>query len=321
MNKLKPFVGYFLFIGLAAIVFFASAFLVVIFRTKNTTKFTMPELVGKHYVSVHNELTRLRLKVKIDEVRFPDKNDGEILSQSIPTGKKIETGSKLYLTVNNGIDRVVIPDVRGQNLKATEANLSKVLSGEHFVNIPIGAVTYIPAQEGQSPDTVVDQYPEPGKNTTTREKIYLLVTETKAGAGAKQELKFVSQPIGYVSKTLNKQRQPWKIIDIISTKNKSEAGIVQSAVLDNGVYLFKVHFYDAEKNVTGGFEKISYKHNGAGPYKVLIKELKEKPTEYVYMEPTNFGSEEIKIVFSKNSKIEVQILNKEGKVEKSFNFD
>ena len=131
LNKLKvvPALGYLLFITTGLIVFFIAAFLVVLLRTKSASSVMMPDLVGQQYTEVHNELMRLRLKVRIENKRYPEKNDGEIIYQSISAGKNVEAGAKLYLTVNNGMDRVKMPELKGQTLGNAKAALDKILSG------------------------------------------------------------------------------------------------------------------------------------------------------------------------------------------------
>ncbi|MDF3821498.1 PASTA domain-containing protein, partial [Leptospira sp. 96542] len=176
--KILPYSGYVLFISFGLLVFFVAAFLVVVVRTKEEQKVMMPSVIGKNYIEVHNELLRLQLKVRLETMRIPEKTDGIILSQSIDPGKEVEAGSKLYLTVNIGFDRVTMPDLKGQDLKRAKSILEKVLSGEVYVPLNIGGITYVPAVGDEPVDTVIDQIPLPGKETSSGEKVYLLVTES-----------------------------------------------------------------------------------------------------------------------------------------------
>ena len=83
IEKLKPFLGPFVFISASLLVFFFAAFTIVLFRTKGSNKITMPKLIGRSYLEVHNELSRLRLKIKLENEWYPDKMHGTILSQLV----------------------------------------------------------------------------------------------------------------------------------------------------------------------------------------------------------------------------------------------
>ena len=222
LNKLKvvPALGYILFITTGLIVFFIAAFLVV-FENK----------------------------------RYPEKNDGEILYQSISAGKAVEAGSKLYLTVNTGVDRVKMPDLKGQTLNNAKAALDKVLSGETYVTLSIGGITYIPVSAGQSPDTVVGQIPES----------YLVTQE--------------------------------------------------------GLYSFKVYYFETENKVQSGYEKISYKVDNTKPYKLQVQKLDDESITQNLFEDISFQKdEELKFVFYREGDVRVSLIGMDGDNEKSFKF-
>lgn len=64
-EKYLPIGGYVLFLAVGLLLFFSAAFLVVFVRTKSTAKVIVPDLIGKSYPEVHNELGRLQLKVRL----------------------------------------------------------------------------------------------------------------------------------------------------------------------------------------------------------------------------------------------------------------
>ena len=157
----------------------------------------MPNLLGRTYVEVHNELTRLRLKVKLESKRFPDKLDGMILYQSIAPGKPVEAGSKVFVTVNIGTDRLKMPELVGLHLDNAKAKLKSVLSSDTYVSLVIGGVTFVEAEEGQQPDTIIQQIPQAGKMISTSEKVYLLVTnpnvKNKKSTAIDKDTEFIGQ--------------------------------------------------------------------------------------------------------------------------------
>ena len=324
LNKLKvvPALGYILFIITGLIVFFIAAFLVVLLRTKSSSSIVMPDLVGQQYVEVHNELMRLRLKVRIENKRFPEKNDGEILYQSISAGKNVEAGSKLYLTVNTGVDRVTMPDLKGQTLNNAKAALDKVLSGETYVSLMIGGITYVPVSEGQSPETVVGQIPEPDKVITTREKIFLLVTEPDVKDKSSRIDDYKGLPFPLVSKILNVRKLKYKVSEILPTKDKRENGLIESYTSEsNGTYSFKVYFFEQENKVQSGYEKVTYKVDSSKPYKLQIQKMDDDSSIQNLFEDIPFQKEEeLKFVFYREGDIRISVIGMDGEKEKSIKF-
>ncbi len=317
-----PVLGYILFIGTGLAVFFISAFLVVLMRTKSNSNITMPNIMGQQYVDVHNELMRLRLKVRIDSKRYTEKNDGEIISQSIPAGKAIEAGSKLYITVNTGVDRLAMPDLKGQTLNTAKANLEKVLSGETYVNLEIASITYTAATEGQNPETVISQIPEAGKNITTREKVYLLVVESSSTDKSSKVENFKGQSFPHVAEFFRLKKIQYTVEEILISKEKKLNGIIESDSLQaDGSHTLKVFYFPKEHSLQSGYEKISYKIDTNSQYKLLQESIDNKSEYKTLFENINLKQNSLfNFVFYRvgNSKLTLYDMN--GKREKTFTF-
>ncbi len=309
--KIMPFSGYLLYFSLGLFFFFISAFMVILIRTKSDTNIIMPDLVGQNYIDVHNELMRLRLKVRIESKRFPDKNDGEILYQSISPGKKLESGSKLYLTVNDGVDRVIIPDFRGQQLNSARALIDKTLSGDTYVSMTIGGITYIPVSEGLSADTVVDQIPYPGKSTSTREKIYLLVTESgnKNDKASSLNNTLEGNPFPFVANSLQKQKIPFRLKEIINTKDRRDNGIVVKSEKAGNVIQLAVSLFPLEEKNIQGYETISFKPNANEKYSAKIQSLDtENPSTEIFSSLDLENGENFQYIFYRVGDVRVDLL-------------
>ncbi len=324
INKLKvvPALGYLLFITTGLIVFFIAAFMVVLLRTKSATSVMMPDLVGQQYTEVHNELMRLRLKVRIENKRYPEKNDGEIIYQSIAAGKNVEAGAKLYLTVNTGVDRLKMPELKGQTLNNAKSALDKVLSGETYVSLTLGGITYIPVAEGQSPETVVGQIPEPGKVITTREKIFLLVTEPDVKDKSSRVDDYKGMPFPLVARILNSKKTKYKISEILPSKDRRETGIIESySANSDGSISFKVFYFEPENKVQSGYEKVSYKVDSSKSYKLQIQNLNDDSNMQSLFEDISFQKEEeMKFIFYREGDVRVSVIGMDGDKEKSFKF-
>jgi len=349
-EKVKPLLGPLLFISSALLVFFFSAFLVIVFRTKVSQYVNMPDLLGRTYVEVHNELMRLRLKVKIEEENFPDKIDGLVLQQSIPAGKKVEAGSKLSVVVNVSVNKVSVPNVVGLHLDNARSKLQKVLTGDSYVELEVGGVTYIPAKDGLQPDTVIQQIPEAGKITSSKEKVYLLVTEPdikKQGSGFNVPIQWVDGYFPMVASALNYQKKKWKIEKLSKTQDRKENGLIESVQEKDGVHLFTVKYVPSHRKTESGLEVIEYDVGSTIAYttklEVLSKpkknldqveyveevlkgnvsnEKKEAEKEVlVLQEATQYSQgEKLTLVFYRYGNVKVEIVDESGKTKKGFSF-
>lgn len=323
LEKLKvlPTMGYVLFISAGLTLFFISAFLVVLLRTKSNSSITMPEIVGQEYIEVHNELQRLRLKVKLETKRIPEKNDGEILSQSIPAGKTIEAGSKLYLVVNKSIDKLQMPDLKGQSLSNAKSKLEKVLAGETFVSLEIAGITYVKATEGKTPETVISQIPESGKNITTKDKIFLLVVEPSFNEKSSLNRNFKGQSFPLVANSFLVSKTPYQITEIVPTKVRKESGIIEEdKILENGAHELKVFYFNPENKVSSGFEKISYKIDTTKEYKFIEESLDEKKEKTIF-ENIKFSKDQtFNFLIYREGNIKLSLYDMQGNREKTFTF-
>lgn len=317
-----PLLAYLIFIGTGLVIFFLAAFLVVLVRTKTSSRLVMPDVVGQNYIDVHNELTKLRLKVQLETKRYPDKNDGEILYQSIPAGKVIEAGSKLYLTLNVSVDRIVVPELKGLQLNAAKALLSKVLSGDVYVQMEIGGITYVPSTEGIAPETVIDQIPEAGKITNTREKIYLLVTESKAKESS-LNFPMENQPFPFVAFALSERKKNFFIKEIIPLKSPKENGLIQKVEQIGGDYNFTVNYYDFEKKPLQGYEKLVFKPETTTEYtaKLYSEANQEKPLKKLFTNLKITGGISFPFIFYRNGNVKIEIEDATKKILKTFRFE
>jgi hypothetical protein len=275
--KILPYSGYVLFLSLGLLLFFVAAFLVVVVRTKDEQKITMPSVIGKNYIEVHNELQRLQLKVRLETMRIPEKTDGIILSQSIDPGKEVEAGSKIYLTVNIGFDRVTIPDLKGQDLKRARAILEKVLSGEVYVPLQLGAITYVPAVGDEPPDTVIDQIPLPGKETHSGEKIYLLVTEGTAERKSSMldgnknlERDLTGIPTPFAIDILQRKKIPYRITEIKKAEMREQSGLTENVKITSVGAEIVSFLHKAEEKLNYIYETVTYTIDDNDSYSAIL---------------------------------------------------
>ena len=306
-----------LFISSGLIVFFISAFMVLNLRTKSAADVIVPDLIGKKYIEIHNELVRLQFRVHIEQKRHPEKSDGIILKQSIAAGKSVETGSKLYLTVNTGVDIAKMPDLKNMHLNSAISSLDNVLSGEIYIKLALGGVTYITASD-QPPETVISQIPEPGTMVDSSQKVYLLVTEPEA---KKKISDLILQPFPIVAKKLNSEKSSWRIKEFISTKKREEDGLVKSVENQSGKLNFQVYYLEKKRFEDSGYEKISYPVTKSGKYRIVLEKEKDgKILEDILLESERNSGENLETVFYRKGEAVVKIFN-ENEMVKDFTFE
>ncbi len=276
--KILPYSGYVLFLSLGLLLFFVAAFLVVVVRTKDEQKITMPSVIGKNYIEVHNELQRLQLKVRLETMRIPEKTDGLVLAQSISAGKEVEAGSKIYLTVNIGFDRVTIPDLKGQDLKRARAVLEKVLAGDVYVPIQIAGITYVPSVGDEPVDTVIDQIPHAGKETHSGEKIYLLVTEGTSEKKASLldnnrtlDKDLVGIPVPFAIDILQRKKIPYRLTEIKKSETREGSGLVATASLSATGATLTAFLHKAEEKLKYAYESVSYTIDDDDSYSAVLQ--------------------------------------------------
>ncbi|MCC5813337.1 MAG: PASTA domain-containing protein [Leptospira sp.] len=321
MNKILKLRGYFLFLSLGLVIFFLGALIVVLVRTKSSSSVTMPSLVGKNYNNVHNELVRLRLKILLEEARIPEKNEGEVLSQSVSPGKAIETGSHVYLTVNTGFDRVEMPNLKGQSLERATELLGKVLSGEIYVSMPIGGITYVEAGEGESANSVIEQIPEPGKITHSGEKVYLLVATASTKPGKKSDQSsFINQPLPFVAEALNRKKLPWRVIGWEKSLNRESNGLVMEEKSESNTWEFKVNRIEDYNRIEEGYEFLTWKAPKDGVYQVQLVKGELGKLETVYLPAPKKKGEEINLAFYRQGKLTANIMTIDEKVVDSVSW-
>lgn len=312
-------ISFFLSLGLG--IFFLSALLIILVRTKSSITITMPPLVGKNYVMVHNELNRLQLKVILEVVNIPEKNDGEILSQSVPPGKILDVNSHVYLTVNQGYDRVEIPNLKGQSLERAKEILKNVLAGDYYVSLKIGGITYVEREGNELPETVIDQIPEPGKITNSSERIYLLVTKPSQDATLKildnkLEFEYHKKPLPFVANALNRKKIPWTIKGTDKTFYREEAGLVNKIQLKSNQYELTVYQPVQKNKLKSQYEFINWKIPKEGVYQVQL--IHNENYSEIYIPPKNFNSgDALNMVLYRSGKIEVILKDIQDKIIKS----
>lgn len=136
---------------------------------------TVPSLTAHTLRDAKIELLKDNLNIGSTNYSFSDSiPTGIVLSQNPVAGMKISSSTKVNLTVSQGpiVGRVPVPDLRNLALPAAISKLNEA-------KLTVGNVTFQSSPDG-APNTVIEQYPNPGDLVDENSNIDLFVVRDDA---------------------------------------------------------------------------------------------------------------------------------------------
>ncbi len=267
-NTIKPTMKYLSRLALLSLMllalFFTVSVAVFTVRTGDTEIATMPDLRGKYYTEVHNDLARYRLNVHIKSKRFPDQPPGIILSQSIAPGSVVRTKDKLTVTVNQGAPVITMPDVTGNTAESVKITLSRIPVEEEVYEMQLGGITYVPS-ESAVPGTVVAQFPLPGDKVIIHEKVFLLVATEAESEHAVRTEELIGKNITVVSEYFRRIKADYRIRKLEHPADYRENGQVIRIEKDaEGIYQVDAWYRENQSNALNSYETVTIEMEKAG---------------------------------------------------------
>ena len=128
----------------------------------------VPKLVGLNPMEAERVAVANGLLLVVEN-RFysPEVPEGRIMTQVPAAGEKVRRGWRVRVAESLGPQRVTIPDVSGQSLRAAEMNLVRR-------GLEVGSVSYVHLPDTTS-EQVVGQSPAPSATGVVSPKVNLLV--------------------------------------------------------------------------------------------------------------------------------------------------
>ncbi len=125
--------------------------------------------------------------------RLNDKNypEGSVINQNPLSGRKVNKGRRVYLTVSNGEKLVIVPNLKGRTLRDAKFQLEKQ-------ELKLGAIEYQTSDEFPE-NTVIEQKVSPG--ISVRKDVYVSIIVSRGKTTDK-----VSVP-NLIGKTLTQIQQ------------------------------------------------------------------------------------------------------------------
>lgn len=131
---------------------------------------TVPSFVGMALPDATNEIMRMNLKSTVAghavSNRYPR---GVVMSQEPQQGMHVRAGRQISLVVSDGVQTIIMPDVRYQSLRDANLDLS-------HSRLDVSKTQYV-RNDDIPPDHVISQNPAPGMSVTEGTGVSLLVSK------------------------------------------------------------------------------------------------------------------------------------------------
>jgi hypothetical protein len=301
--------------ALALAIFLSVAFFIFMLRGSASEEFPMPDLVGKYYIDVHNDLARMQIRSVIQKKSYPDKPAGLILAQSIDPGAKVSVREKLYIVVNQPEPVLEMPELVGASYENAKAKLASMPADEEVYALQIGSVSFVPAPNVPA-GTVIAQYPAAKERVSPFERAYLLVAQSEtakdmkdAGPIPKQGLldTIPGQNIAIASQFFVTLKKEYRIRSIKSPASFVDSGVVQSAEEKDGVVYLDVLYKKPSERFQNGLEKISVELDEPGVCKGELIRGNETSQFFLTKDRKAAEKTETPLVFYRQGTVQVKV--------------
>ncbi len=305
-----------LYAALSLALFLTVAFLIFTLRGSSAEEFPMPDLVGKYYIDVHNDLSRMQIRTVIQKKSYADKPAGVILSQSIEPGSRVSVREKVYVVVNQPEPILVMPELIGASLESAKSKLSTMPADEDVYALQIGAVSFVPVANVPA-GTVIAQFPAPKEKVSPFERAYLLVAQPESAklegdknpAPPKQGLldNIPGQNIAIASEYFVRKNREYRIRSIKSPSSFYDSGVIQAAEEKDGVVMLDVLYKKPSDRFENGLEQIDVKLDEPGICKgEVIKGDAARPF-FVTADRKQAEDKKIPLLFYREGAVQVKI--------------
>lgn len=131
---------------------------------------TVPSFVGMALPDATNDIARMKLKANVvghaPSNQYPK---GVVMNQEPQPGMHVRAGRQVSLVVSDGVQTILMPDVRYQSLRDASLDLS-------HARLQLAKTAYV-RNDDIPPDHVISQYPQPLVSVTQGTAVSLLVSK------------------------------------------------------------------------------------------------------------------------------------------------
>lgn len=131
---------------------------------------TVPSFVGIALPDAQNEVMRMNLKWEVAGHAISNQYPrGVVMSQEPSAGMHVRAGRQVSFVVSDGVQTLIMPDVRYQSLRDARYDLSNA-------RLEVGKTQYVRSDD-IPPDHVISQNPVPGMSVTQGSNVSLLISK------------------------------------------------------------------------------------------------------------------------------------------------
>jgi serine/threonine-protein kinase len=320
-EKKKDDIKYYYFksIGRIALIFFLGfslylfiSTIMLIFLTKPSKEVKTPDLVGKKYMDVHNNIVRSGLRPELKFKDVFDLDEGMVLAQHPEPGEIISEGNPVKITLSRSAFYIDTPSVVGMELPMALNKVKSLHYRERSVSIVKGVISYIPSDKNAE-NIVIGQSPRAGEKITPDRKINLLVSSGKSQPDANMpDVTGQSLELCYdllLSKGVSVHEEISSTGDLAKSGTVTDQNPAKGSKLEKGSTVkLNVAHYQLTDKLYIGYETVEYKipeSEKTGLYEAYIDDNSSRRTRFsAIMKPGQI----IKFMFQRVGNARVSIV-------------
>lgn len=255
----------FVFYGVLTLaIFFGAAVLIFVLRGSSSESNVMPDVTGKYYVDVHEDLNgRLQLRVRLEKRAFNDRAAGLVLSQSIAPGSLVSPREKIQLIVNQPDPLLKMPDLLRASVQNAKASIARIAGDERVYSLTLRAVSEIETDEAPA-GTVLAQFPPAGQSVAPGAAVFLLIARQAAPVPVQQlsdaEIEgWTGQNVTVLTDYLNRRGVDYRLTELRQPEEPGQNGLVFGVARPTagGAPLgLQVYFTAPEERYGSGYERL-----------------------------------------------------------------
>lgn len=256
----------FVFYGVLTLaIFFGAAVLIFVLRGSSSESNIMPDVTGKYYVDVHEDLNgRLQLRVRLEKRAFNDRSAGLVLSQSIAPGSLVSPREKIQLIVNQPDPLLKMPDLLRASVQNAKTSIARIAGDERVYSLTLRSVSEIETDEAPA-GTVLAQFPPPGQNVTPGEAVFLLIAKESRAVPVQEvsaaEIEgWTGQNVTVLTDYLNRRGLDYRLSEFRKPESPEQNGLVfgiTPAASAGAPLGLQVYFAAPQERYGSGYERLS----------------------------------------------------------------
>jgi len=303
--------------GFTVYLFFS--LMIIVFLTKKTKDIEVPEVVGKKFTFVYNNLSKQKLKPDLVFKDVFDLEDGLILDQYPESGEIVSADSTIKLTLSRNNSKVEVPNLINKKLPFAKSRLKNLHQDEKSYSISTGVVSFLPSDQ-YGENVIMAQSPKAGQRILPNQKVNLLVSSGKSSSTSEIP-NLINQSIDLCFDLLLAKGAKIKE-ELIITDQLEKSGLIVKQIPKanfslpkNKIIYLKILYYSLRDHPYKAYEKVSYhltESDRKGLYKAYIEDDQTKRVRFFdFKKP----GEKIEFVFHRTGNAKVTILHNNKKVK------